>query len=681
MRQPSEQRRLLAVVIADIVSYSRLMAEDEADTFYRLKDLQSSLITPTTERNHGRIVKWTGDGFIATFDSAVDAVRAAVEIQSGVTAVGAGAAEDRRIRLRIGINAGDVIVVPDDVYGDTVNVAARLETLATPGGICISRGVRDTVRGKFSVDFEDRGELAVKNIPDPVGTFSVIFDPIAWTMGRAAAPARSRRPVYLAAAAAVLLAGVGAIAAGWYWWRQPPSETANVAAPPSRSAPTGSPFQEQLIARLGEAAPGLSPKVRAGVAAAYEAESPHRAIVVSTEPAGLWRSGGRPTTENAEQSALENCQTFFVKPCVLIATDSAVQPVPAGNDWSHHDMPRVNYAGAFDPEQIPGVFPAARERADVVKYRSVAGPKAAAFTPSGGRIFLSTTATSQRAAEEEALRSCTAEPLRVRDNGACYLYAVGDRVVLSLRLTAPLTPAGPTAAPPPPPASSAAPPPPPTAPAAARSNAETPQSPPLRVALVARLASVAPGLPLQRREELARQYEESAGAKAEAAAPELSALWRSADRPSAENAEISVLENCQIAYGRPCILLAVNDRVSPVPADNQWPRRDMPRANYAGLFEPEQIPGAVPAARRRPDILGYRHAASPKAAAFHPSGGRIFVVTNAASQRAAEEQALKTCSADRPDYVVAGTCFLYAVGDQVVLPRRLREPLTAAAGR
>src|SRR5690242_16158365 len=229
MRNSAEQRRLLAVLVADIVSYSRLMAEHEADMFYRLKDLQTSLIVPATERNHGRIVKWTGDGFIATFDSAVDAVRAAVEIQSGVTAAGAGAAEDRRIRLRIGINAGDVIVVPDDVYGDTVNVAARLETLATPGGICISRGVRDTVRGKFSVDFEDRGELAVKNIPDPVGTFSVIFDPIAWTMGRAAPPARSRRPVYLAAAAAVLLAGVGAIGAGWYWWRQPPSETANVA--------------------------------------------------------------------------------------------------------------------------------------------------------------------------------------------------------------------------------------------------------------------------------------------------------------------------------------------------------------------------------------------------------------------------------------------------------------------
>jgi adenylate cyclase len=110
MRQSTEQRRLLAVLVADIVSYSRLMAENEADTFYRVKDLQTSLILPATERNHGHVVKWTGDGFIGTFDSAVDAVRAAVEIQSGAAAAGAGTPDDRRIRFRIGINAGDVIV-------------------------------------------------------------------------------------------------------------------------------------------------------------------------------------------------------------------------------------------------------------------------------------------------------------------------------------------------------------------------------------------------------------------------------------------------------------------------------------------------------------------------------------------------------------------------------------------
>src|SRR6516164_2807474 len=207
MRQSTEHRRLLAVLVADIVGYSRLMAENEADTFYRLKDFQSSLITPTTQRNHGRVVKWTGDGFIGTFDSAVDAVRAAIEIQSGVAAAGASAADDRRIRFRIGINTGDVITVPGDVYGDTVNVATRLQALAEPGGISISTGVRDAVRGKFDLEFENRGELNVKNIPDPVGTFNVIFDPIAWTTGRDEPPPepRARRNRYLFAAGTGLL--------------------------------------------------------------------------------------------------------------------------------------------------------------------------------------------------------------------------------------------------------------------------------------------------------------------------------------------------------------------------------------------------------------------------------------------------------------------------------------------
>src|SRR6266705_919592 len=238
MRHSTEQRRLLAVLVADIVSYSRLMAEDEADTFYRLKDLQGSLIVPATERNHGHVVKWTGDGFIGTFDSAVDAVRAAVEIQSGAAAAGAATPDDRRIRFRIGINAGDVIVVPGDVYGDTVNVAARLEAAAPPGGICIARGVRDTVRGKFSVEFEDRGELAVKNIPDPVGAFDVVFDPIAWTMGREATPARpgfGRTRSYQLAAGIVLLVAA-ATGATWYFLASP-REQPSTAAPAARATP------------------------------------------------------------------------------------------------------------------------------------------------------------------------------------------------------------------------------------------------------------------------------------------------------------------------------------------------------------------------------------------------------------------------------------------------------------
>ena len=239
MRQSTEQRRLLAVLVADIVGYSRLMAENEADTFYRVKDFQSSLITPTTQRNHGRVVKWTGDGFIGTFDSAVDAVRAAIEIQSGVAAAGASAADDHRIRFRIGINTGDVITVPGDVYGDTVNVAARLEALAEPGGICISTGVRDAVRGKFSLEFENRGELNVKNIPDPVGTFNVIFDPIAWTMGRDVPPPEppDQPNRYLLTAGIVLLVAAAA-GAGWYFLGKQHNELPATATPSAEPTPS-----------------------------------------------------------------------------------------------------------------------------------------------------------------------------------------------------------------------------------------------------------------------------------------------------------------------------------------------------------------------------------------------------------------------------------------------------------
>jgi len=659
MRQSSEQRRLLAVVVADIVGYSRLMAENEADTFYRLKDLQTSLITPALERNHGRVVKWTGDGFLATFDSAVDAVRAAVEVQSGAAAAGASADDDRRIRFRIGINAGDVIVVPGDVYGDTVNVAARLETLAAPGGICISRGVRDTVRGKFSVEFEDRGELAVKNIPDPVGTFSVIFDPIAWTMGRDEAPPRApfRRPSPRGAAAVVALVAVIAIGSTWYFLGRSGGEPKALdprQQPVSPAGATASALHEQLAARFAATVPSLTPKVREEAASKYEQARAHKAQAVSIEPAGLWRIAERPTAESAEESALENCQVFFGRSCVLVAVDGVTQPIPPDGNWRHRPMPRVTYAGEFDPVQIPGSSPVMRERGDIVKYRSAPAPKAAAFTPHDGRVFTVTGAVSQRAAAEEALRRCEYDPARARENGACFLYASADRVVLKLRLTAPLTAMPTTAA----------------APASS-----------LRELLSERLASAAPNLSGSSREDHARAYAEARGHKAQAASPEAPGVWRAIERPSAENAEVSALENCQIAYGRACVLIVVNDAILPAPTDNKWQPQDMPRVRYAGLFEPDQIPGAFPDVRRGGDIVNYRSAQTPKAAAFSPSGGRVFTATAATSQRAAEEAALKACDADPLRKATNGPCFLYATGDQVVLPRRLKEPLTAAPPR
>ena len=146
-------------------------------------------------------------------------------------------------------------------------------------------------------------------------------------------------------------------------------------------------------------------------------------------------------------------------------------------------------------------------------------------------------------------------------------------------------------------------------------------------------------------------------------------------RPTVEDAETAALEQCQVFFGQPCVLLAVDEAVYPLPPGGSWSRRDMPRARYAGSFDPAQIPGLRPAARERADIANYRSAPDPKAAAYHPNGSRVFIISEAATRRAAEEEALNACNIDESRNGADGSCFLYAVGNQVVLPRRLREPI------
>jgi adenylate cyclase len=168
-------RRLAAILAADVAGYSRLMGADEEGTHERLKAHRRELIEPKIAEHSGRIVKTTGDGVLAEFASVVDAVRCAAEWQRVMLDREAEIGEDRRIRFRIGINLGDVIVEDDDIFGDGVNVAARLEALAEPGGICVSRVVRDQVRDKLDFGFEDMGEQRVKNIARPVRVHRVLL--------------------------------------------------------------------------------------------------------------------------------------------------------------------------------------------------------------------------------------------------------------------------------------------------------------------------------------------------------------------------------------------------------------------------------------------------------------------------------------------------------------------------
>jgi adenylate cyclase len=170
------QRRLAAILAADVVAYSRLMAEDEAGTLDALKEHRRELIDPTIARHNGRTVKLMGDGALVEFASVVDAIACAAEIQAAMAGRNTGVPEARRITFRIGINLGDVIVEGDDIYGGGVNVAARLEALAEPGGICLSGTAYDTAYDKLDLVFEDLGEQQVKNIDQPVRTYRVVLD-------------------------------------------------------------------------------------------------------------------------------------------------------------------------------------------------------------------------------------------------------------------------------------------------------------------------------------------------------------------------------------------------------------------------------------------------------------------------------------------------------------------------
>jgi adenylate cyclase len=176
-------RRLAAILAADVAGYSRLMGADEEGTHERLQAHFSELVHPKIAEHRGRVVKNTGDGLLAEFASVIDAVRCAVAVQQGMAERNVRIPAPKRIEFRIGINVGDVIAEEHDIFGDGVNVAARLEALAEPGGICISRVVRDQIRDKLPYIFEDMGEQSVKNIARLLRVYSLRLEVVAESLG------------------------------------------------------------------------------------------------------------------------------------------------------------------------------------------------------------------------------------------------------------------------------------------------------------------------------------------------------------------------------------------------------------------------------------------------------------------------------------------------------------------
>jgi adenylate cyclase len=166
-------RRLAAILAADVAGYSRLMGADEEGTLERLKALRADVIDPKIAEHRGRIVKTTGDGLLIEFGSVVDALRCATDWQRGMVERNVALPDATRIKFRIGINVGDVVVEDGDIFGDGVNVAARLEGLAEPGGICVSARVQEDAAGRLDLAFEDMGEQTLKNIARPVRVYRV----------------------------------------------------------------------------------------------------------------------------------------------------------------------------------------------------------------------------------------------------------------------------------------------------------------------------------------------------------------------------------------------------------------------------------------------------------------------------------------------------------------------------
>lgn len=446
-------RKLAAVLIADIVGYSRLMHADEMATLSAVLAARRDVVDPVIAAFSGRIVKSTGDGILAEFANAVEAVRAAIAVQqrmldqTGRLPDGSTAPDgnDRtgapRLVFRIGVNVGDVIVQDGDIFGNGVNVAARIEPLCEPGGLAISRSTFEEVRDRLHLPFVDRGEVEVKNIARPIGVFALSAEALAG-LERSSEPERlsvatprsaarrGRKWLWLAGAgvAAIAIAAVGVVTLR-------PANVPPVSAPP----PPVLSFEDRLKATIARALPDLSAADVAKLVHDYQEGGEHRSLAVSSTSGDHRWTADWPTRETAEEKVLERCQMTYGEPCAVIVSDEIIAEPDASGHWSTRDSAKVRYAKSFALDRIPGVRPSVLQRGDVTGYPGVTTAKAIAIHPQG--IFsVVTGAATQHVAEEQALRKCNDDPARKHAVGRCYLYAVGNQIVLPLRRTQALTP-------------------------------------------------------------------------------------------------------------------------------------------------------------------------------------------------------------------------------------------------
>jgi adenylate cyclase len=296
MAEDRQQRRLATILAADVFGYSRLTAENEEDALRTLK-AHRGVIDRLIARHEGRIFNTAGDSVLAEFGSAVESVRCAITIQEELRVRNAQIDENRRMDFRIGINVGDVLVDGDNLYGDGVNIAARLESIAAPGGICISGSVFTLVKNKLSYGFEDIGLQTMKNIPEPVSAFRL-------TPGSSAprAPAAAGSARRWAVPIAAVVAAVAIAAAGIFYWAERGRERiarpvdAPLASAPSASAPLAS--APPVSAPLASAPPASAPSASAPLASAPPASAPPvSAPLASAPPASVPPAPAPPASE------------------------------------------------------------------------------------------------------------------------------------------------------------------------------------------------------------------------------------------------------------------------------------------------------------------------------------------------------------------------------------------------
>ncbi|HEY0422478.1 MAG TPA: SUMF1/EgtB/PvdO family nonheme iron enzyme [Rhodopila sp.] len=319
-------RRLAAIVMADVVGYSRLMNADERGTHQRVQRLLRELIEPTIVEHRGRLVKQRGDGFLSMFDSPVEAVRCAIIIQQSMVSRNLEVPNEQAIRFRIGVNLGDVIVVADDIYGEGVNVAARLEQLAEPGNIYISGGVYEQVRYKLVCGYQSLGDQKVKNILDPIATYRVLPDPDSVRKA-------TRRPGYKVLAYG-LMGGISislALGALYFWHTMSTPEqhsvaVTNLAVEPIAPAVAAKPIiAEKPVARESEPAASPAPAQIQEAAAAVplrpQIEAPPAAPAPAPPPVGepemLAIPGGTFQMGSNEDASEQPIHRVTVKPFLL----------------------------------------------------------------------------------------------------------------------------------------------------------------------------------------------------------------------------------------------------------------------------------------------------------------------------------------------------------------------------